>query len=133
MEWKLLSKRESSCSLDATESRRATQLPITNFNVTDPSVGTYPCWRYDTVDGLLQRFELGMSTPSIPLFRTLLDGVHIPGTTSYSNIFDGSALKAYLYRSGNFRDVRVIDLSGILAEGPPRYQTLEAFFGADTD
>ena len=101
---------------------------ITNFNVTDPSVGAYPCWRYDTADGLLQRFESGVSTASIPLFRTLLDGVHIPVTTAYSNIFDLAELKAYVYRSGNFRDVRVIDLLAVLGEGPPGYQTLDEFF-----
>ena len=106
---------------------------ITNFNVTDLSVGTYPCWRYDTASTLLRRFELGMSTPSIPLFRTLLDGVHMPGYTAYSNIFDGNALKAYVYRSGNFRDVRVIDLVEALDAGPPGYQSVASFFGDDTD
>lgn len=106
---------------------------ITNFNVTDRSVGSYPCWRYDTAADLLRRLELNLATPSIDYFRTVLDGVHISGYTAYSNIFDIANATAYVYRAQNFLDVRVIDLRAVLAEGPPEMMTLEAYFEATAE
>lgn len=106
---------------------------ITNFNVTDRSVGSYPCWRYDTAADLLRRLELDLATPSIGYFRAILNGVHIPGYTAYSNIFDVTNVTAYVYRAQNFLDVRVIDLPAVLAEGPPGMMTLEAYFEATAE
>ena len=106
---------------------------ITNFNVTEPSVGTYPCWRYDTAEASLRALAEGSASPSIAYFRTILNGVHFPGYTAYSNIFDLSTLTAHVYRSGNFRDVRVIHLPTVLEAGAPGLMTLEDFFGASQD
>ena len=103
---------------------------ITNFNVTDRSAGSYTCWRYDTASDLVRRLELDLAAPSIDYFRAVLNGVHIPGYTAYSNIFDVANLTAYVYRAHNFVDVRVIDLPVILEEGPPGMMTLEAYFEA---
>ena len=103
---------------------------VTNFNVTDWSVGYYPCWRYDTADLLLRRFEDGASTASVITFRAILDGTHQPGYTAYSNIFDLTTLTAYLYRDHDYLDVRVIDLLAVLAEGAPGEMTLDAYFDA---
>jgi hypothetical protein len=101
---------------------------ITNFNVTDRSVGTYPCWRYDTAADLVRRLELDLATPSIAYFRAILNGVHIPGYTAYSNIFDVANMTAYIYRACNFQDVRVIDLLAVFEQGPPGSMTLEDYF-----
>jgi len=102
---------------------------ITNFNVTDPSHGSYPCWRYDTADLMLRRIENGSSTPSVPVFRSILNGTHQPGYTAYSNIFDLATLTAYVYRDHDFRNVRVIELVKALDDGPP-LMTLDAYFEA---
>lgn len=56
---------------------------ITNFNVTDPSYGHYPCWRYDTAEMLLQSIESGSREASIVTFRAILQGVHQPQSTTY--------------------------------------------------
>jgi choloylglycine hydrolase len=106
---------------------------ITNFNVTDPSYGTYPCWRYETAELMLQRIEDGSLSPTVDIFRSTLSGVHFPGHTAYSNVFDLETLTAYVYRACNFRDVRVIDLEAVLATGPPPPMTLEAYFEATAD
>jgi len=103
---------------------------ITNFNVTDPSYGFYPCWRYDTAELMLRRFEDGSSTPSVATFRSILNGTHQPGYTAYSNVFDLTTLTAYVYRNHDFRDVRVIELAEVLSEGPPQRMTLDAYFEA---
>lgn len=105
---------------------------ITNFNVTDSSYGFYPCWRYETAELLLRRMEDGSSTPSVASFRSILSGVHQPGYTAYSNVFDLAALKAYVYRAQNYREVRVIDLREVLTAGPPPEMTLDAYFDAAT-
>lgn len=101
---------------------------ITNFNVTDPSYGDYPCWRYDTAEMMLRRIESGSSEPSVAVFRSILNGVHQPGATAYSNVFDSVSMTAYVYRAHNFQDVRVIDLREVLAADPPPPMTLDAFF-----
>lgn len=106
---------------------------ITNFNVTDRSVGSYPCWRYDTAADQLRRLELDLATPSIAYFRAILNGVHFPGYTAYSNIFDVANLTAYLYRAQDFLDGRIINLPAIFEEGPPGMMTLEAYFDATAD
>lgn len=67
---------------------------------------------------------------SIVTFRAILQGVHQPQSTTYSNIFDLATVTAYVYRDHNFRDVRVVDLREILAEGPPAGMTLDAYFEA---
>jgi len=101
---------------------------ITNFNVTDTSYGSYPCWRYETAEQSLRRLETGASKPSISCFRSILNSVHIPNYTAYSNIFDLASLTAYVYQDQHFRDVRAIDLLEVLAEGPPPPMLLSAYF-----
>ena len=103
---------------------------ITNFNMTDPSYGYYPCWRYETAELVLERMVDGTTAPSVASFRSILNGVHIPGYTAYSNIFDLASLTATVYRDHNYRDARVIDLVGVLAAGPPGQMTLDAYFEA---
>jgi hypothetical protein len=103
---------------------------ITNFNVTDPSYGYYPCWRYDTAELMLRRIEDGSSEPSVAVFRSILNGVHQPGYTAYSNVFDLVSMAAYVYRDHDYRDVRVIDLHEVLAGAPPPPMTLDAYFEA---
>ena len=101
---------------------------ITNFNVTDTSVGTYPCWRYDTADMMLRQIEAGSLSPTIAAFRAILNGVHQLHATAYSNVFDLSTLTAYVYRDHNYRDVRVIDLTEVFEVGAPGLMTLDAYF-----
>ncbi len=103
---------------------------ITNFNVTDPSVGFHPCWRYDTAELMLRRIEDGALSPTVATFRAILNGVHQPGYTAYSNVFDPLSRTAYVYRACDFRAVRAIDLADALAEGPPPAMALLDYFEA---
>jgi hypothetical protein len=103
---------------------------ITSFNVTDPSYGRYPCWRYDTAEMLLLSIESGSREASIATFRAILQGVHQSQSTTYSNIFDLVTLTAYVYRDHNYRDVRILDLREVFATGPPPETTLDATFDA---
>ena len=104
---------------------------ITNFNVTNRWVGTYPCWRYDIADAALRRLAVPSASPSIATFRAVLSGVCIPGYTAYSNVFDVANRMAYVYRAGDFDDVRIIDLAAVFAEGPPGPMTLAEFWQTD--
>jgi len=106
---------------------------ITNFNVTDTSVGTHPCWRYDTAEMMLRQVEAGAVSPTIAMFRAILNGVHQPHATAYSNIFDLTTLTAYIYRNHDYRDVRIIDLAEVFEVGARGLMTLDAYFDATSD
>jgi hypothetical protein len=100
---------------------------ITNFNMTDRSRGTYPCWRFDLAEGLLRSMAVGAMPPSAEAFRSVLQGVSQPGYTRYSNLFDPVTLTATIYREGDFDTPLVVDLRQALDAGGG-YYLLEEYF-----
>lgn len=81
----------------------------TNFYQSDPSIGNYPCWRYQRADEFLDANE---SNIDIALFRRILDEVHQEGTyqTRYSNVYDLGNKVVYLFHDRNFDEFVKIDL-----------------------
>ena len=71
---------------------------ITNYWLTNPSLGGYPCDRYNTAVDLLQK-----QPPSIELCATILDSTKQnwgKGGTLYSNIYNLSSKEVYVFFKG---------------------------------
>lgn len=85
---------------------------VTNYWLSDPSLGNYPCERYDRVEQLLSSEK-----PSIELCNQILDDTKQDwkeGGTLYSNIYDLGNRTVYVYARGNFLDTYVLDLQEAL-------------------
>ena len=101
----------------------------TNFYHTNPSLGGYPCWRYDTA---VEMFEEHADSISIPLFRDILNATHQEGQypTLYTNIYDLQNGMVYLYYNHYYDEVIKFDLQEGLNRGsriyniPPLYSNL---------
>ena len=92
----------------------------TNFYHTNPSLGGYPCWRYDTA---IEMFEEHADSISIPLLKDILDETHQEGqfTTLYTNIYDLQNGTVYLYYNHYYEEVIKIDLLKELNKGHNKY------------
>ncbi|MCC6522655.1 MAG: hypothetical protein IT373_08355 [Polyangiaceae bacterium] len=99
----------------------------TNFYQSDPSLGGYPCWRYDTLASLMQS--------SLPLdvdtFRQMADAVHqgvAPGPsvyTRYTTIGDLKAGVLYLFHDMDFGRCVRFDLAEELGMPSHEYAMAE--------
>lgn len=81
---------------------------VTNYWLTDPSLGGYPCNRYNTVVDLLQK-----QTPSIELCATILNATKQnwdDGGTLYSNIYNLSSKEIYVFFRGAMDAACKIDM-----------------------
>lgn len=78
----------------------------TNFLHSTPSLGGFPCWRYDIVFSTLQN----NSDISIPLCTTLLDMTHQQGYTQYSWIYEIGSEVVYLYNNSDYDQPYLFDL-----------------------
>ena len=86
------------------------KLIATNFFLTNPALGGYPCDRYETVESALNE----LSSPTVADFSTILSTTSQDfgdGGTKYSNIYDLKALTVYVYEKADFSNVAVISLS----------------------
>lgn len=84
---------------------------ITNFWLTDPSLGGYPCGRYNTVAELLQNHS-----PSIELCAAVLNSTKqnwSGGGTLYSNIYNLSSKEIYVFNRGRMDQACKIDMEGL--------------------
>ena len=98
----------------------------TNFYQSNPSLGGYPCWRYDTA---VELFEDHQDSVSIPLFRDILNATHQEGQypTLYTNIYDLHDGKVYLYYNHYYDEVVIFDLLEGLGRGNREYQILDLY------
>lgn len=96
---------------------------VTNFYQSKPSLGGYPCPRYDIAELFLKKME----RISVDYFRNVLDAVHTKGYTQYSNIFDLKNCIIYLYRDSNFQDYVKLDLHEELKAGKSIYDISSLF------
>lgn len=81
---------------------------VTNYWLTDPSLGGYPCDRYNTVVDLLQK-----QSPSIELCATILNATKQSwgeGGTLYSNIYNLSSKEVYVFSGGAMNTACKIDM-----------------------
>ena len=77
----------------------------TNFLQSNPSLGNYPCWRYEY---LTNAFEQNTSL-SVPYFTSLLEYVQI--YPQYSWIFNPNNLSLYVYHFHDFDQLIHFDLN----------------------
>jgi hypothetical protein len=89
----------------------------TNFHLSDPSDGSYPCWRYEVA---IQRLAAN-SEPTIERVATILNAAHTP-STQYSVVCDLTANLAHAYYLADFRHPIAIDLETLWAEGSDRIE-----------
>ncbi len=81
---------------------------VTNYWLTDPSLGGYPCSRFDTAEELLQRGE-----PSVETFAGILDATKQDwgsGGTLYSGVYDLTNKEVYVFLEGDMKTASRINL-----------------------
>ena len=88
---------------------------VTNFHLSDPTHGGWPCRRYDAATERLA----ANSEPTIERVATILNAAHTP-STRYSVVCDLTTNRANAYFLGNFARPIVLDLETLWAEGSER-------------
>ncbi len=81
----------------------------TNFFISDPDLGGYPCSRYSTVEKMLE----GSKELSVGTFADILGAVTQTwsgGGTKYSNVYDLRNRVVYVYNKANFDRYAVFHL-----------------------
>jgi len=98
---------------------------LTNFYQSQPELGGYPCWRYDTAVSILQN-STGVSTE---LFGGVLSATHQEGRypTQYSNIYDLQNKIIYLFYYHNFQEFVKINVKAELSKGVRSFNLPELF------
>jgi len=100
---------------------------VTNFFISRPELGNYPCWRYDRAEAMLEEND----DATIENLRSLLDAVHFSSNASaptlYSNICDLQNGLIYLYKMHNFQEFIIINLEEELQKGAHTYVINEIF------
>jgi len=82
---------------------------LTNFYLSNPELGGYPCWRYEKAVSMLS--ESNKFSPYT--IGTILSATHQSGRypTRYSNIYDLINKKVYLFHYHNYEEFLLIDLN----------------------
>ena len=88
---------------------------VTNFHLSDPAHGHYPCRRYDAATQRLSE----NSEASIERVATILNAAHTLATR-YTIVCDLAETLAYVYYLRAFRHPIAIDLETLWAEGSDR-------------
>ena len=101
---------------------------VTNFFISKPELGGYPCWRYDTAVSMLEEND----EATIENVRSILDAVHLghEGSslhTLYSNICDLQNGIIYLYKMHNYQENIVFNLNDELQKGSNTYVINDIF------
>jgi len=98
--------------LQLTQSGSESQF-ITNFHITDKSLGWYPCDRYAKMEAFFR--EQGNKETRLV---ELLDRIHQEGQypTVYSYIFDLSRMQITIFHNHNYRVSRAYSLENLLAK-----------------
>jgi hypothetical protein len=88
---------------------------LTNFHLSDPSHGSWPCWRYTRATGMLAN----SSEPTVDRVAAVLDATHV-SSTRYSVVCDLVAETATVYYAGNFNLSAVLNVSELCRTGSER-------------
>jgi len=85
---------------------------LTNFHISNPDLGGYPCWRYTQASAMLDT----CSMPSTGLIGAILSATHQEGNypTQYSIIFDPLNKIVYLFYYHNFQEYLLLPLDDCL-------------------
>jgi hypothetical protein len=100
----------------------------TNFNVTYPTLGGYPCLRYNTATEMLEKIE-SEEDLTVGYFATILKAVS--QNTSYSTIYDLRKGIICFFNQCNFSDIIVFNLEEELEKGYHSYY-MPSFFTKET-
>ena len=97
----------------------------TNYYQSNPSLGGYPCHRYDIAESMLKKTK----TLSVDSFRSIMEAVHLEGYsfTQYSTIHDLNNLIIYYFADSDFQHAVKIDLKEELKKGENWHETEEFF------
>jgi len=84
---------------------------ITNFNPLNPTIGYYPCERYDTASIMLPNLS-----PTIWKAADVLNAVKQQGgiETHYGQVYDCANKKFYLFRKQEYSQALVFDIESLL-------------------
>ena len=98
---------------------------VTNFRPSQPSLGGYPCWRYDEAYGKLE--EMGII--SLDYFTEILNETHMEGNypTQWSIIYDLEEYNIHLYYFHDFNNVIKFNLHEELENGEHVYSIPSLF------
>ena len=97
-------------------------LVTTNFRLSDPSLGGWPCWRYDLANSMLAADAL----PTVDRVAEILDATQFrcsegyASCTRYSVVCDLVRGEGYVYFSGNFDRSAKLDLAEFCRDGLER-------------
>ena len=96
-------------------SMQGNYLLLTNFYHSNPDLGGYPCWRYDTADEMISNNNNLTSY----FIGSVLEATHQDGNypTQYSNIYDLRNCQIYLFHFHNYEEFIKIDLKEELNKG----------------
>ena len=98
-------------------------LVSTNFNRANPKNtyrGSYPCWRYNTADEMLQKIK-SEEDLTVDYFKSILDAAHVEsarGNTLYSNVFDLKNGIIYIWHWHQYEEVATLKVAEELAKRP---------------
>lgn len=98
---------------------------ITNFNVLNPGLGEYPCWRYSAALTMLNKIE-SEDDLTVEYFTSILKAVYTRHTT-YSTIYDPVNGIIHLYNKHTFDEVVVFNLEDELKKGYHSYYVPSLF------
>ena len=86
---------------------------LTNFHISNPELGGYPCWRYTQASEMLDTCRI----PTPEFIGTVLAATHQEGKypTQYSIIFDPVDKVVYLFYSHNFHEFLTLNLEECLS------------------
>ena len=92
---------------------------LTNFYHSNPELGGYPCWRYETALEMIT----GNEDYTEYLVGSILSATHQEGKypTQYSQIYDLVNCRIYLFHYHNYEEFIVIDLKEELKKGYRSY------------
>ncbi|MGD9307759.1 MAG: hypothetical protein PVG51_01400 [Desulfosarcina sp.] len=104
---------------------------VTSFYHSKPSLGGYPCKRYETVLSLLDNTR----SVSIEQFKNILDKTHVENSkykgriveTLYSNIYDLRKGVVYVYYRHDFDNEIVINIKNEFIKGKRSYDLQSLF------
>lgn len=84
---------------------------ITNFRLTDPAMGWYPCWRYSKLEALFAKPD-GKEAD----LAAILDAVHQEGSypTIYSYVFDLGRKRLRVFYDHDFRSPKDYSLADLI-------------------
>ena len=98
----------------------------TNFLQSNPNLGGYPCWRYNTAVSMLDN----MDQISAEYFTDICNATHSEGMysyTIYSNVYDLVNGVVYLYYMHDFSTVKIFNLSEEMSLGANSYFMSDLF------